>query len=334
MNKIRVLTGITPSGKPHIGNLCGAILPAVKESQEKNVDSFLFLADYHSLIKHQDPILTHSSSIEMAACWLSCGLDHTKTTFYRQSDISNIMELNWILSCITEKGLLNRAHAYKDAVDKNSIDFPDKNINMGLFNYPLLMSADILMFNADIVPVGKDQVQHLEITRDIALKFNYHYGEVFSIPEARVDDHKGLLLGIDGQKMSKSYGNEISIFLNSDDLRKRIMKITTNSLKPGQPKDYKDCTIFNIYSAFSSKKEVESMKLDYENGIAWSKAKEILYQLLNDKLSVYRKEYSKLLNNLDFLEDTLQDGAERASLASEEMIKKIRYAVGIRKIGG
>ena len=334
MARLRVLTGITTSGRPHIGNLCGAILPAINESNNKDVDSFLFLADYHSLIKSQDPITTHNSSIEMAACWLACGLDLKKTTFYRQSDIPHIMELNWILSCVTEKGLLNRAHAYKAAVDKNNQKYPDKNINMGLFNYPILMASDILMFNANIIPVGQDQIQHVEIARDVATKFNHHYQKIFNLPEARIQKNKGILLGLDGQKMSKSYGNEISIFLDSNTLRKKVMKIKTNSLKPGEPKDPKSCTIFNLYSHFSSKEDLNNLSKQYENGISWGEAKELLFQLLDDNLSNYRKEYNKLIDDKQYLEGALTSGAEKAIQVSEPLIQEIRKLVGIRKIGG
>ena len=330
MKNIRVLTGITTSGKPHIGNLCGAILPAIKESKISGVDSFLFLADYHSLIKHKNPELTHLSSIEIAACWLACGLDVSTTTFYRQSDIPHIMELNWILSCVTEKGLLNRAHAYKSAVDKNSSKFPDKNISMGLYNYPLLMAADILMFDANIVPVGNDQIQHLEMTRDIAMKFNHYYGEIFSIPEARIDKDRGMLLGLDGQKMSKSYGNEISIFLDPEQLRKRIMKIKTNSLEPGQPKETQDCSIFNIYSSFASKEQIKDFRLQYSKGISWGSAKDTLFDLLESSLSGFRLEYKLLMKDKGFLERVLKDGASKALNISEGVITRVREASGIR----
>jgi len=191
--KKRVLTGITTSGIPHIGNLAGAILPAIKASKDELTDSFLFLADYHSLIKNNDPDLTHTSSFEIAACWVACGLDPKEVIFYRQSDVPHIMELTWILGCLTSKGLMNRAHAYKAAVSENEKNDPDKGITMGLFNYPVLMAADILMFNADVVPVGQDQKQHVEMTRDIALRFNHHYGEVFTIPDVSIEEDAGVV---------------------------------------------------------------------------------------------------------------------------------------------
>ena len=244
----RVLTGITTSGIPHLGNLVGAILPAIEASNNEKNSSFLFLADYHSLIKNTDSDLTHSSSYEIAACWLACGLDPKKVIFYRQSDIPHIFELAWILGCLTSKGLLNRAHAYKAAIsdnqEKGAKDI-DKGITMGLFNYPILMAADILMFNADIVPVGQDQKQHIEMARDIAIKFNHHYGNLFTPPEAQISETTGVLPGIDGRKMSKSYGNTIPIFSDEKLLKKTIMKIKTNSLEPGEPKDSKSCNIFS-----------------------------------------------------------------------------------------
>jgi tryptophanyl-tRNA synthetase len=231
----RVLTGITTSGIPHLGNLVGAILPAIEASNSEKNSSFLFLADYHSLIKNTDSDLTHSSSYEIAACWLACGLDPKKVIFYRQSDIPHIFELAWILGCLTSKGLLNRAHAYKAAIsdnqEKGAKDI-DKGITMGLFNYPILMAADILMFNADIVPVGQDQKQHIEMARDIAIKFNHHYGNLFTPPEAQISETTGVLPGIDGRKMSKSYGNTIPIISDEKLLKKTIMKIKTNH-EPG-----------------------------------------------------------------------------------------------------
>ena len=281
-NQKRVLTGITTSGIPHLGNLSGAVLPAIEASKEESVSSFLFLADYHSLIKNINPELTHSSSFEIAACWLACGLDPQQVTFYRQSDVPHIFELTWILNCLAAKGLMNRAHAYKAAVaeNDNAVD-PDKGITMGLYNYPILMAADILMFKADIVPVGQDQKQHIEMTRDIAHRFNHYYGDILSIPEAMIDEKKGIIPGSDGRKMSKSYNNTIPIFDTSEKLRKAIMKIKTNSLEPGVPKDSTDCSVFKIFQAFGDDDEVFNLNKKYENGIAWGAAKEELFNLKN-----------------------------------------------------
>ena len=332
-NKKRVLTGITTSGTPHIGNLAGAILPAIKASQNKSTESFLFLADYHSLIKNNDPELTYASSFEIAACWLACGLDPEEVIFYRQSDIPHIMELTWVLGCLTSKGLMNRAHAYKAAVAENKKEDPDKGITMGLFNYPVLMAADILIFNADKVPVGQDQKQHVEMTRDIALRFNHHYGEVFTVPDVSIEEDAGTLPGIDGRKMSKSYKNVIPIFLNKDDLRKRIMKIKTDSKEPGEPKEIEESSIFNIYRAFASEKLTKELTNKYKEGIAWGEAKELLFELLEEKINPLRKKYEVLIDDRERLEKILLSGAEKALDVSTPIINKVRQAVGIRGFG-
>ena len=227
MSKQRVLTGITTSGAPHLGNYVGAIRPAIEASRSGDFESFFFLADYHSLIKSQNPELVHQSTMEIAAAWLALGLDTDKVTFYRQSDIPEITELTWFLTCMTAKGLMNRAHAYKGAVQANEEagEDADFGINMGLFSYPILMAADILMFNAHQIPVGRDQIQHVEMARDVAGRFNHHYGEHFVLPSAVVDDKVAILQGLDGRKMSKSYGNTIPLFLSAKKLKKHINKI-------------------------------------------------------------------------------------------------------------
>ena len=331
--KQTVLTGITTSGTPHLGNLVGAILPAIEASSEKQNKSFLFLADYHSLIKNTDSELTHTSSFEIAACWLACGLDPREVVFYRQSDISHIFELAWILGCMTSKGLLNRAHAYKAALAENenagSSDL-DKGITMGLYNYPILMAADILMFNADIVPVGQDQKQHIEMTRDIALRFNHHYGELLTPPEAQISETTGILPGLDGRKMSKSYNNTIPIFLDEKKLKKSVMKIKTNSLEPGEPKDSSTCTVFSLYKAISSESDLNELQIQYDNGIAWGEAKTILFDRLNQFLKPYKDEYDKIIEDRSYVEQVLMDGANRAKEVSTPLIEKIRSAVGIR----
>jgi len=331
--KKRVLTGVTTSGTPHLGNLAGAVLPAIKASKNKDTNSFLFLADYHSLIKNLDPKLTHSSSLEIAACWLACGLDPKKVTFYRQSDIQDIMELTWILSCLTAKGLMNRAHAYKDAVSKNE-QFKnqdiDKGITMGLFNYPILMAADILIFNADIVPVGQDQKQHLEMTREIARRFNHHYGDIFTIPSPQINKESGVIPGLDGNKMSKSYNNVIPVFKTKDEFRKSVMRIKTNSLKPGEPKETESCSIFKIFKSFANEKEISDFQFEYSEGIAWGEAKERLFDLLLDRLEPYRKEYKRIIMDKGEIEKILQEGASKAHEVSSPLILEIRRAVGIK----
>ena len=255
MSKLTVLTGITTTGTPHLGNYVGAIRPAIEASHAEHVQSFYFLADYHALVKNQDPARLRQSSLEVAATWLALGLDTEKSVFYRQSDVPEIAELNWIISSVTAKGLMNRAHAYKAAVAENEEAGnrdPDKGITMALFSYPVLMTADILMFNAHKVPVGRDQIQHVEMARDIAQRFNHIYGETFVLPEAVVDDKAAVLSGLDGRKMSKSYNNTIPLFETAKKLRKLVMKIKTNSLEPGEPKDPVDCALFDIYKAFAT----------------------------------------------------------------------------------
>jgi len=329
----RVLTGITTTGVPHLGNLVGAVLPAIKASERKDTTSFLFLADYHSLIKNSDSELRHKSSFDIAACWLACGLDPKKVIFYRQSDIPHIFELAWILSCLASKGLLNRAHAYKAATTDNETNKTkdiDKGVNMGLFNYPILMAADILMFKADSVPVGQDQKQHIEMTRDIALKFNHHYGDILTPPEAVIDEHTGVLPGIDGKKMSKSYNNTIPVFNEEEELRKVIMKIKTNSLEPGEPKDSSDCNIFNIYKATSSIEKVDNLQKLYDEGIAWGEAKKILFEELNSFLRPFNNEYSKIIKDKSYVEKTLIEGSEKALSISDPIIKEVRQAIGIK----
>lgn len=286
----RILTGITPSGYPHLGNYIGAIKPSLDLLDEK-CESFLFIADLHAVIKVSDPEKLKELSNGIAMAWLASGLDPEKTNFYRQSDIPEITELAWLLSCITEKGLLNRAHAYKAAVDTNNESGKkdsDEGISMGLFSYPLLMASDILTPNATHVPVGKDQQQHLEITRDIAEKFNRKYGDFFNIPEAVIKDEK-TVLGTDGRKMSKSYNNIIPLLAEEKELKKSIMKIVTNSQEPGEKKDWRDNTLFSIYSSFTSKDQQEEMQNMFGDGIGWGDAKQKTFEELNKILTPIRE---------------------------------------------
>lgn len=331
MAKPTVLTGITTSGTPHLGNYVGAIRPAIEASKDTAVDSYLFMADYHALIKCQDPERVRQSSLEVAATWLAMGLNPQDVVFYRQSDVPEIAELNWLLCCVASKGLLNRAHAYKASVDANIEEGndPDKAITMGLFNYPVLMAADMLMFNAGKVPVGKDQIQHIEMARDMAQRFNHLYGEHFVLPEAVVGDDAAVLEGLDGRKMSKSYNNTIPLFLPEKKLRKHIMKIVTNSLEPGEPKDPDTSTVFAIYKAFASAEEVAAMRIRYAEGISWGEAKQELFVYLNNMLAEPRERYNELLANPTVVEQALQEGAVKARAYAQPFMTQLRKAVGI-----
>lgn len=330
------LTGITTTGTPHLGNYVGAILPAIEASRRRDVQSFYFLADYHALVKCQDPALVHRSRLEVAATWLALGLDVDNVIFYAQTDIPEILELTWMLTCVTAKGLMNRAHAYKAAVADNVADpdkDPDKGVTMGLFCYPILMAADILMFKASKVPVGRDQVQHLEMARDIAARFNYFYGEHFVLPEAVVDEKTAVLVGLDGRKMSKSYGNTIPLFESEKGLRKLIMRIKTNSLPPEAPKDTQDCTLFQLYQAFASAEETAVMRTRYAQGIGWGEMKQTLFEYLNARLTEPRQRYQELLEQPAHIEQILKRGAVRAREYSIPFINELRRAVGIRSLG-
>ncbi len=334
MSKQTVLTGITTSGTPHLGNYVGAIKPAIAASKNPDVSSYYFLADYHALVKCGDPERVRQSTLEIAATWLALGLDTADAVFYRQSDIPEIPELTWFLTCSTAKGLMNRSHAYKAAVQDNlnAKEDPDYGINMGLFNYPILMTADILMFNAHKVPVGKDQLQHLEMARDIAARFNHQYGDYFVLPEAVVDESTKLIPGQDGRKMSKSYNNTIPLWLPEKKLRKAIMKIKTNSLEPGEPKDPEDSTLLTIYSAFASPEQRAEMVQAYDDGIAWGAAKQIVFEHINAELSEARERYTELVANPVIIEAELLKGAESAREYATPLMQKLRAAVGIRAL--
>ena len=329
MNK-RILTGITTTGTPHIGNFIGAIRPALEMSNGYD-ESFFFLADYHSIIKNNKTNDIKESVKNIALAWLSCGLDPTKTIFYRQSDVPEILELTWILNCVTAKGLMNRAHAYKAAVSLNKDD-PDKGINMGLFSYPVLMAADILMFDSTHVPVGSDQNQHIEMTRDIATRFNHLYGPVLTVPESIIQDKEKVVLGLDGRKMSKSYGNVIPLLESEKTLKKSIMKIVTNSLEPGEPKDSKNCTVFDLYKNFATEEEVLAMQSAYDEGVSWGDAKEKLFLKINSQLEPIRNKHDELHQNKDYINDVLHDGAKKAKSYAIEKISQIKEVIGISKI--
>lgn len=335
MSKSIVLTGITTTGTPHLGNYAGAIRPAIAASKKDDVRPFYFLADYHALIKCHEPERVKQSSREIAATWLALGLDTSNAVFYRQSDIPEILELTWLLTCVTAKGLMNRAHAYKAAVAENEESGgtdPDKGVTMGLFSYPVLMAADILMFNANQVPVGRDQIQHIEMARDIASRFNHIYGEHFVLPEAVIDDNAATLLGLDGRKMSKSYNNTIPLFEPEKRLKKLINKIKTNSLEPGEPKDPEGCTLFGIYQAFATAREVADIRQAYADGISWGEMKKMLFEKINEEIAPARERYEALLQAPEHIEEQLQEGAVKARNISRPLLEKLRESVGISRI--
>ena len=335
MSTTRFLTGITPSGTPHLGNYAGMMRPAIEASRDKNVENFYFLADYHALIKCQDPERVQRSTIEIAASWLAAGLDPEHVTFYRQSDIPEIPELTWFLTCVTGKGLLNRAHAYKAAVDKNNASGtePDDGVTAGLFMYPVLMGADILIFNASKVPVGRDQVQHLEMARDMASSFNHIYGsEYFTLPEAVVEESVATLPGLDGRKMSKSYNNTIPLFAPREQLRKLINSITTDSRAPGEAKEVEGSALFQIYQGFASEEESAALRQQYAEGIAWGDAKQMLFERIDREIAPMRERYEYLIAHPAELEEILQAGAVKARKLATPLLQQLRAAVGIRNL--
>ena len=333
---VRVLTGITTSGTPHLGNYVGAIRPAVAASRAADVESFYFLADLHSLIKAQDPARTQRSTLEIAAAWLACGLDPSQVWFYRQSDVPEITELTWYLTCVAGKGILNRAHAYKAAVDRNRADGEDDDagVSAGLFMYPVLMAADILIFNADRVPVGRDQVQHIEMARDFGQRFNHVYGhDYFVLPEAVVDDNVATLPGLDGRKMSKSYGNTIPLFLPPGELKKLVFSIVTDSRAPGEPKDTEGSALFQLYQAFATGDETRAFAQAYADGIGWGDAKQALLDLVEREIAPMRERYFDLVARPADIEGILRDGAQRLRARyATPLLAQLREAVGLRDL--
>ena len=334
MSKTRFLSGITPSGTPHLGNYAGMMRPAIAATHDPRIDSFYFLADYHALIKCQDPERVHRSTLEIAASWLAAGLDPERVTFYRQSDIPEIPELYWMLACVTGKGLLNRAHAYKAAQDANVANAreSDDGVTAGLFMYPVLMAADILMFNAHKVPVGRDQVQHIEMARDMASSFNHLYGEHFTLPEAVIDEQVATLPGLDGRKMSKSYDNTIPLFAPREQLRKLILGIVTDSRAPGEPKEVEGSALFQLYQAFASAQETEALRQAYADGIAWGDAKQLLFERIDREIAPLRARYDELMAQPGHVEAALQQGAERARTLVTPLMQAVRSAVGLRSL--
>ena len=332
----RVLTGITPSGTPHLGNYVGAIRPAIAASRAPGIESFFFLADLHSLIKSQEPERTQRSTLEIAASWLACGLDPDKVWFYRQSDIPETTELMWFLTVVAGKGILNRAHAYKAAVDKNreeQLD-DDAGVTAGLFMYPVLMAADILIFNADKVPVGRDQIQHIEMARDFAQRFNHTYGkEYFTLPEVVIDEQVATLAGLDGRKMSKSYHNTIPLFVPREELKKLVFSIVTDSRAPGEPKDTGGSALFQMYQAFATPEQTAAFARAFAEGIGWGEAKQQLFERIDGELAPLRERYNALMAEPQKIEAILRRrGQQLREQFAIPLLKELRHAVGLRDL--
>ena len=331
MEKV-ILTGVKPTGEPHLGNYVGAIRPALKRAQENPGQSYFFVADYHSLTSLPSAKELQMLIRKVAASWLACGLDSQKTIFYLQSDIPELLELTWFLSCITPKGLMNRAHSYKAKQDQNREKGQkdlDDGVSMGLYNYPVLMAADILLFSATEVPVGGDQVQHLEMARDIAKKFNHIYKtNLFSIPQALVYEET-TISGLDGRKMSKSYNNIIPLFCDSQKLRKIIMKIKTDSKDPKDPKETKDSILFDIYKNFSSKEETSHLRKLYSEGVGWGEVKEMVFEKLESYFKDKREVYNHYMEQNGELEKILKEGKGKAQSVAQDFLKKVRAVLGL-----
>lgn len=333
---VRVLTGVTPSGTLHLGNYVGAIRPAIQKSRAEGTESFYFLSDYHALIKTSDPDRVEKSRIQIAATWLACGLDPKRVHFYRQSDLPETLELNWILNCVTSKGLMNRAHAYKAKVEANEAagEDPDNNVTMGLFCYPILMAADILIFKANFIPVGRDQIQHIEMCRDIATRFNQMYGngeEIFPLPEALIDEDTAILPGLDGRKMSKSYDNVIPLFEGGEKaLREAIMKIVTDSKLPGEPKDPDSTSLTALYDAFATHEERNEFRRKLQEGLGWGEAKVIVFEKINSEIGPMRERYEAYMQEPEKVEAILREGVERIRPMARALVDRCRNAVGLR----
>lgn len=327
-----VLTGVQATGQPHIGNYLGAMRPAIRASREPKTETYFFIADYHALTSVQDPKQLKQWIHEVAASWLACGLDPSHTIFYRQSQVQEIFELHWVLSCMSPKGLMNRAHAYKARVQENNElgrEDEDFGVNMGLFTYPLLMSADILMFEADFVPVGEDQIQHIEIARDLAQKLNRQYGDIIKVPQALIQKQIKTIPGLDGRKMSKSYGNHIPMFLDQKKLRALIMKIKTDSSPPEAPKSTEGSLIFDLYKEWAQPEETAELADRYSKGIGWGHAKEALFQVINREVAQMRDTYNQLMAKPNEMDEILNEGATRARAKARPVMDRIRSKVGL-----
>ena len=319
----KILTGIQSTGTPHLGNILGAIIPAVEMANSSNEESYLFIANMHSLTQIKDQNILKENTFLTAATWLAFGLDSKKSCFFRQSDVPEVTELAWYLSCFFPYQRLKLAHSFKDKSDNL------KDVNSGLFSYPMLMSADILMYDADIVPVGKDQLQHLEMTRDVASRFNNLMGDTFVVPEAKVQDDTKYIIGTDGEKMSKSKSNIIDIFLDDKKLRKQIMKIQTQSLSVEESKNPDQCNVFRLYKVIASEDQVKKLKSKYtKGGIGYGEAKELLYHEILNRFSINRQNFLELTNNRDKVEGLLLEGAIKARKQAQNVLKRVRSRVG------
>ena len=319
----RILTGIQSTGTPHLGNILGAILPAISMSKDSGNDSYLFIADMHSLTQIKDPEILRFNTYSTAAAWLAFGLDVEKTVFYRQSDVPQVTELAWYLTCYFPYQRLTLAHSFKDKADRL------EDVNGGIFMYPMLMAADILLYDADIIPVGKDQLQHIEMTRDVASRFHAKLGETFVIPEADLQKETMLVPGTDGSKMSKSKGNIIDVFLDDKKLRKQIMSIQTDSTPLEDPKDWKTCNCFALYKLFASEEQVKTMKANYEKGgYGYGNAKQELFELITGKFAQPRERYAYYMNHTNEIDDALAIGAKKAKNVADEVLKRVREKLG------
>lgn len=319
----RILTGIQSTGVPHLGNILGAMLPSIKLSQDPKHEAFLFIADLHSLTQIKDAALMKENTYSVAAAYLAFGFDTNKNTFYRQSDVTEVCELTWHLSCFTPYPMLANAHSFKDKADRLS------DVNAGLFIYPVLMAADIIMYDAHFVPVGKDQQQHLEITRDIALAFNRICGDTFVVPEAMINEEVMIIPGTDGQKMSKSYNNTINIFLPDKDLRKTIMKIVTDAKTVDEPKDPDTCNVFKLYKLLADQNQIKEMRNNYtKGGYGYGTAKEALFQLIIEKYKKERELYNNYMSNKNELDKQLKIGADKARVVARATLKRVREKIG------
>ena len=332
MSKKICLTGIKATGMPHLGNYIGAIKPAIDMANSGLYDSYYFIADYHSLVSIHDPKLMKNYTYEVAAAWLAMGLNPNSVTLYKQSDIPEILELHWITSCFTIKGLMNRAHAYKAVVQDNESHErdPDHSVNIGLYTYPILMASDIMILKADVVPVGADQLQHIEIARDIATAFNNNYGNKLKLPKAIVREGNKLLVGLDGRKMSKSYGNHIPLFSSDKELKKLINRITTDSSGPTEPKNPEESLIFDFYSEFATPEQAESLRAWYLRGIGWGEAKMELLSVLNKTLAEPREIYAELMNNTAKIDKILDEGAAIVRPQARALLDDLKHAIGVK----